>query len=293
MKPWRDLWRRGVVAVVGGPAMALLARGRVVVERLPPLDSRILGEVRTVDVFLPPGYADDTSMTYPVLYANDGQDMEAVDLAGILDSLARARAMRPVIVVAVHATERVQDYGTAGIPNAQGLGARSERYQEFLLQELMPAVEARYRITAGRSGTAIMGWSLGGLSAFDFAWRHPDRISTVGVFSGSFWWRTDDSSPQARQASRIMHRRIRDTAGRPALRMWFETGRLDESADRDGDGVIDSIQDTEELLDELARKGYRRGTDMVHLIVEGRHDLTTWKRLLPEFLTWAYPPSGS
>lgn len=292
MKPWRDLWRRGLVAVVGGPAVALLARGRVTVERLPPLDSRILGETRTVDVYLPPGYTDDTTLTYPVLYANDGQDMTAVDLAGVLDSLIRERAMRPVIVVAVHATERVQDYGTAGIPNAQGLGARAERYQRFLLEELMPEVTSRYRIAPGRANAAIMGWSLGGLSAFDFAWRHPDRISQVGAFSGSFWWRTDDGTPEARQASRIMHRRVRETAGHPQLRMWFETGRLDETADRDGDGVIDSIQDTEELLDELARKGYRRGTDMVHLIIEGHHDLPTWKRILPEFLTWAFPPTS-
>jgi len=279
---------------MGGPTLTAGAGSQVVVERLPPLESRLLGEARTVDVFLPAGYAMEPLASYPVLYANDGQDMEAVALAAILDSLRRSGRMAAAIVVAVHATERVVDYGTACVPNAQGLGARADRYGQFLLTELMPLIETRYRIRRGAEHTAIMGWSLGGLSAFDLAWRHADRFGAVGVFSGAFWWRTDDLDVQARQASRIMHRRVRETPGRPALRMWFQTGLRDETADRDGDGVIDAIQDTEELVIELERKGYRRGRDMVHQTVDGSHDLPTWKRLLPEWLAWAFParPAG-
>ena len=292
MARWRDLARRGLVALVGGPTLALGARDGVTVERLPAFESRLLGENRTVDVFLPRGYAEQDTVTYPVIYANDGQDMEAVDLRGTLDSLQRTGRMAPVIVVAIHATERVQDYGTAYIPNAQGLGARADRYGQFVLTELMTLVESRYRVRTGPAETAIMGWSLGGLSAFDLAWRHPDRFGAVGVFSGAFWWRTDDSSVETRQTSRIMHRRIRDTPGHPPLRMWFETGRQDEQADRDQDGVIDAIQDTEELVSTLEKKGYRRGLDVVHLTIEGRHDLPTWKRILPEWLVWAFPASS-
>lgn len=287
MARWRDLARRGLVALVGGQSLAVGTRDDVVVERLPPFESRLLGESRIVDVFLPRGYRDGDSASYPVLYANDGQDMEAVDLRGILDSLQRTGRMAPVIVVAIHATERVQDYGTAYLPNAQGLGARADRYGQFILSELATMIEARYRVAPGPA--AIMGWSLGGLSAFDLAWRHPERFGTVGVFSGAFWWRTDDSSVEAKQTSRIMHRRVRETPGHPALRMWFETGRQDEQDDRDRDGVIDAIQDTEELVVALERKGYRRGLDVVHLTIDGRHDLPTWKRILPEWLAWAFP----
>lgn len=289
---WRDLARRGLVALMGGPTLALGPRDGVVIERLAPFESRLLGETRIIDVYLPNGYATDSTRSYPVLYANDGQDMEAVNLAGALDSLQQLGRMAPVIVVAIHATERVLDYGTAYVPNAQGLGTRADRYGEFLLTELMPLIERRYRTARGPVHTAIMGWSLGGLSAFDLAWRHPDRFGRVGVFSGAFWWRTDDRDVAAKQASRIMHRRVRETPGTPALSMWFETGLRDEHADRDGDGVIDAVQDTEELVIELERKGYRRGRDMVHLTVEGTHDLVTWRRLLPEWLVWAFPAPG-
>jgi enterochelin esterase-like enzyme len=283
------------MAIMGGPTLLFGGRDRdrVVVERLPPLESRLLGEPRLIDVYLPRAYRTDTLRTYPVLYANDGQDMEAVDLAGALDSLQRAGHLAPLIVVAVHATERVLDYGTAYIPNAQGLGARADRYGQFLLTEVMPLIEARYRTRPGPASTAIMGWSLGGLSAFDLAWRHPERFSAVGAFSGSFWWRTDDRDVAARQASRIMHRRIRETPGRPALRMWFETGLHDESSDRDGDGVIDAVQDTRELVAELERKGYRSARDVVHITVDGGHDLPTWKRFLPVWLVWAFPGNGA
>ena len=286
MTSWRERWR-GLVAL--GPALAFGVRDRVSVERLPPFSSRILNEVRTVDVYLPRGYRSDDTTTYPVLYANDGQDMVAVDLLRALDSLQERGAMAPVLVVAIHAADRMQEYGTAGIPNAQGLGARAAKYERFLVEEMMPEIESRYRVTRSAASTAVMGWSLGGLSAFDLAWQHSDKFGAVGVFSGSFWWRTDDSSPAAKQASRILHRRVRETVAHPRLRMWFETGLQDETADRDGDGVIDAIQDTEELLAELGRKGYRRGPDIVHLTVEGKHDLPTWKRLLPEFLTWVFP----
>jgi enterochelin esterase family protein len=291
MAGWRRIWRKGMVAVLGGPTLAGLARDRVTVERLPPFESRLLEERRTIDVFLPRGYARDTTRRYPVLYANDGQDMATIDLAALLDSLQRTGTMAPAIVVAVHATDRMQDYGTAGIPNAQGLGARAERYGEFVLTELMPAIERRYRVATGSAYTAIMGWSLGGLSAVDLAWRHPERFGRVGAFSGSFWWRTDDSGPEAKSASRIMHQRVRSTPTRPPLKLWFETGLEDEAADRDGNGVIDAIQDTEELVTELVALGYQRGSDLVHLTIQGGHNLPTWKRILPEFLAWAFPAS--
>ena len=289
MARWRDLARRGLVALVGGQTLTAGTPDSVTVERLPPFESRLLGESRIVDVFLPRGYDRDRHRTYPTIYANDGQDMDAVGLAGTLDSLQRTGQMAPVIVIAIHATDRVQDYGTAYIPNAQGLGGRADRYDQFLVVELLTLIESRYRVTRGPDNTAIMGWSLGGLSAFDLAWRTPGRFGIVGIFSGAFWWRTNDGPVEARQASRIMHRRVRETPGHPALRMWFETGQRDESADRDGDGVIDSVQDTEELIAELEQKGYRRGSDMVHLTVMGGHDLLTWKRVLPEWLVWAFP----
>ena len=51
-----------------------------------------------------------------------------------------------------------------------------------------------------------------------------------------------------------------------------------------------AIQDTTELIDELAAKGYRRGSDIVYLeVAGGRHDQATWGAVMPDFLTWLFP----
>jgi len=75
------------------------------------------------------------------------------------------------------------------------------------------------------------------------------------------------------------------------LRLWFQTGTRDETADRDGNGVIDAIQDTTELIDELVAKGFQRGIDVAYRESEGgEHHESTWARVLPEFLQWSFPP---
>src|SRR5258708_29171907 len=134
---------------------------------------------------------------------------------------------------------------------------------------------------------------MGGLGALGAAGRRPQVVGFGGIFSGSLWWRADNSSVAAQQASRIAHRRVRETKARPELRLWFQAGTRDETADRDGNGVIDAIQDTTELVDELVAKGFRRGDDVAyHESDGGEHHESTWARALPEFLRWALPPRG-
>jgi enterochelin esterase-like enzyme len=274
------------VGTLAGQTRPLPSASAITIDTIHGLDSGSLAAVPAIRVFLPPGY-HDTNARYPVLYANDGQDMESVGLIRTLDSLVRQRIIQPIIVVAVDAgPDRLQNYGTAGQPNAAGLGARAADYERFLVRELVPLIARRYRATRDRA--AIMGWSLGGLSAFDLAWRNSEIFGAVGVFSGSFWWRTDDSSVAARQNSRILHRRVRETPRAPDLRVWLEAGIHDEQDDRDGNGVIDAIQDTRELMDEMGRKGMRGRGQVHYLEMDGGHDPATWGKALPMFLAWVY-----
>jgi len=265
----------------------------VIIKTVERFRSKQLHNQRALTIFLPPDYDRHANADryYKVLYVNDGQDMPAVKMAETLAALTARHEIEPIIVVAIHATrDRLHEYGTAGIPNARGLGKRARKYSFFVLDEVLPYINRRYRTLTGPVNTAIMGFSLGGLMAFDLAWNHPDVFGAVGVFSGSFWWRTDDADTHARQESRIMHRRVRDTGSSGCLRMWFEAGACDEKEDRDGNGVIDAIQDTTELMDELERKGFRRGLDLLYVQVEGgEHNQRTWGFILPYFLRWTFP----
>ncbi len=265
----------------------------VVVKTVERFRSKQLHNQRALTVFLPPEYDPHANgdRSYKVLYVNDGQDMPAIKMAETLAALIAHHEIEPLIVVAIHATrDRLQEYGTAGVPNARGQGKKARKYSFFVLDEVLPYINRRYRTLTGPANTAIMGFSLGGLMAFDLAWNHPDVFGAVGVFSGSFWWRTDDADLHARQESRIMYRRVRDAESPGCVRMWFEAGTRDEKADRDNNGVIDAIQDTTELMDELERKGFRRGLDMLYVQVEkGEHHQRTWGFILPYFLRWTFP----
>ena len=92
-------------------------------------------------------------------------------------------------------------------------------------------------------------------------WRHSNQFGTVGVFSGAFWRRSVTMGtwlPSRRAASCIAGSARPRAIPRASAMAWFESGQQDEAADRDGNGVIDAVQDTEELIAELERKGYRR-----------------------------------
>lgn len=246
---------------------------------------------RRITIHLPPGYDAARPAPWPLLLALDGQTMSQWRLAETISALAGAGMIEPPVVAAVPASpERLEEYGTAGELDFAGRGRHAKAFQEFLGGVVLPWVRERYHVASDPARTGIFGASMGGLCAFDTAWRRPQLFGFAGVFSGSLWWRSDDSSVAARQASRIAHRRVREADGRPDLRLWFQAGTRDETADRDGNGVIDAIQDTTELIDELVAKGFRRGVDATYHEVEGgEHHEETWARALPEFLRWACP----
>ena len=85
----------------------------------------------------------------------------------------------------------------------------------------------------------------------------------------------------------MMHRQVAQSEKREGMKFFFECGELDESEDRNRNGVIDSIDDTIDLMRLLLTKGYREGKDFHYLqIPEGRHDVTTWGKAFGEFLKW-------
>jgi enterochelin esterase-like enzyme len=226
-----------------------------------------------------------------LLLINDGQDLEQLGFETILRDLNKEGCLAPVLCAGIHAgTERKMEYGTAGIPDYKGRGAKAKNYSRFILEELIPYIRSRYGI-ADFKEKAFAGFSLGGLSALDTVWNHPQEFSKAGVFSGSLWWRTKDKSDKTYQdaSDRIMHQQVRNGHYYPWLKFFFECGAADEEEDRNHNGIIDSIDDTLDLIRELTAKGYHPGKDIHYLQIEdGKHDIATWARALPEFLKWGW-----
>jgi enterochelin esterase family protein len=238
--------------------------------------------------FLMPEYTEfDGALN--LLLLNDGQEAQNLQLKETIEELTNSGRIKPLLAVAIHANEeRLQEYGTSGKPDFKKRGAKASLYAEFIKSELLPAIHELTGIEKFES-TAFAGFSLGGLSALDIAWNNPELFDKAGIFSGSFWWRSKDLNKGYTDNDRIMHSIIRNTETKHALKIWLQTGTKDETADRNKNGIIDSIDDTIDLIKELENKGYKRPDDIKYLeLVGGSHDTATWAKAMPKFLVWAF-----
>lgn len=209
----------------------------------------------------------------------------------ILDELIADNQIEPIFCVGVHcSTDRKNEYGTAKILDYKGRGAKAFLYTRFIMEELLPFVRKKYNILSFKE-KSFAGFSLGGLSAMDIVWNNPAEFCIAAVFSGSMWWRDKDQEDTDfdEDKNRIMHRQVREAGYYPWLKFFFEVGTMDETADRNKNGIIDSIDDTRGLITELTSKGYKEPRDIHYLeLKDGRHDVATWAKAFPVFLTWGW-----
>lgn len=253
------------------------------------LKSKFLQRDVKVDCYLPAKTSGQ--LQFSLLLINDGQDLRTMHFEDILDDLYAEQAIEPLFCVGIHcAPDRKNEYGTARILDYKGRGAKAALYEKFVFEELIPFIRKKYAIISFLH-KAFAGFSLGGLNAFDIVWNHPKEFSMVGVFSGSFWWRDKDQDDEDfnEDTDRIMHRQVREGHFAPWLKFFFEVGTKDETADRNNNGVIDAIDDTISLIDELGKKGYDEERDINYLeLKDGKHDVPTWARAFPAFLIWGW-----
>lgn len=251
--------------------------------------SKALGRHVRFDIYLPPIYFGNPNRKFPYVLFNDGQDMEAVQLVGHLEHLYKKNRLRQLVVIAVHAGDRMQEYGTAHRPDYKNRGAKAASYTRYITKELLPFLKRRYRLSANPQESAFAGFSLGGLSALDIAWNNPKTFSKVGIFSGSLWWRSKAFDPENPDADRIAQNMIHNSQYQKGFKFWLQAGTEDETSDRNNNGIIDAIDDTLDLIKALEQLGYKSQRDIKYVEVEGgQHNQGTWSKVLPDFLTWAY-----
>ena len=162
---------------------------------VPPHDSftvasQALGEPRRINVFVPARYRASTTLRLPVLYMPDGGiDEDFPHVVRTVDSLVTAGAIGPVLVVGIPNTPRRRDLtgptrfrdDSAIAPRVGGAAA----FRRFIREELVPAVEARYRTTPVR---AIVGESLAGLFIVETLLEDPTLFERWIALDPSLWW---------------------------------------------------------------------------------------------------------
>ncbi|MGA2618224.1 MAG: alpha/beta hydrolase-fold protein [Thermoguttaceae bacterium] len=149
--------------------------------------SKVSGARRRVHVYAPPGYPQDTSKRYPVLYLlhgsgdNDSHWM-LLGRAGVIadNLLADGRAV-PMLIV-------MPDGHVADRSREREAGSRSrgrELFEKDLLQSVLPLVETNYRAAADAQHRAIVGLSMGGGQSIGVGLGHLDQFAWVGAFSAA------------------------------------------------------------------------------------------------------------
>jgi len=250
------------------------------------INSEYLDRVVKIDFYLPAGIQDYSN--FSLLIINDGQDLVKMDFDMILGELQNE--IRPLICAGIHCSaDRRMEYGTLSQVDFKGRGAKAKQYADFIFTELLPYAEKKFNVK-GFKEKSYAGFSLGALSALDIVWNYPGEFKYAAAFSGSFWWRSVDQMEKEYddEKHRIMHQLIRNGKFQPGVKFFFQCGNMDETNDRNKNGIIDSVDDTLDLIKELKAKGYTEESIFYMELPDGKHDVLTWGRAFPFFLKWAF-----
>jgi len=144
-------------------------KGELIAETMP---SRFLGGSRRVWFYLPPGYAADTAVLYPVMYVLDGANyVEKMDVPRVLDHLIANKSIPPVIAVFSEPADRQEEY------------SRNPRWRAFVTGELVPMVDKRFRTFSAPDQRIILGSSLAAYGAVDLAVEYPSLFGLCAAIA--------------------------------------------------------------------------------------------------------------
>src|SRR5688500_365340 len=152
----------------------------------------------------------------------------------------------------------------------------SDKYGQFLLEELLPEVYAKHNIRKDAYSRAIQGQSSGGIAAFTVAFNRPEAFSRVYTVVGSFvalQWK-----PGELDGGNIYPFKVRREPKRN-LRVWMNDGSEDQEANS-GSWPLQNIQ----LANSLKLKGY----DFHFSCGGGSHHAAPAAAELPTCLTWLW-----
>lgn len=148
--------------------------------------------LRETPVILPPSY-DDGDRRYPTIYvlaAFSGTGWQLLNRSPLSESLderlARLYEEDPTLPeVIVVLPDCFTVLGGSQYVNSAGLG----RYEDHVIEEVVPLVDRRYRTLAAPEHRGVLGRSSGGLGAMWLAMNHPDVFQAVAVHAGDSYFR--------------------------------------------------------------------------------------------------------
>ncbi|MEO1224288.1 MAG: alpha/beta hydrolase-fold protein [Pseudomonadota bacterium] len=185
------------------------------------VDSETFGETRQERAYLPAGY--DADALYPLVIIHDGDDFDTyASLKTSLDNLIDRGDIPPLVAVLIQTKDRMGEY------------ARARDHARYVVNELLPAITTRYRISTDAADRVLLGASLGAVASLATAFRYPGIFAGLILNSGTFI--LDDRALEQRQHP-VFHqiarlvRALRRAPPMPGTRAFVSTGELEGLAD--------------------------------------------------------------
>ena len=189
--------------------------------------SAALGRKMSYAIYLPAAYEIDLERTFPVLYmlhgaGGDYTEWPRYGMQGAADTLMESGEIAPMIIV--------MPEGDLGYW-VNGLSGAGEAWADYLLLDLLPHIEAKYRTIASPQGRALGGISRGAFGAFDLALKYPGVFGALGLHSPALGEYADLQAPAIPESrfgeyDPIALARSNDLNSLPAI--YFDIGLEDD-----------------------------------------------------------------
>jgi predicted alpha/beta superfamily hydrolase len=205
---------------------------------------------------------------------HDGQNLfdEQTSFAGewevdeTLNALYNETGKVPVVVGIDNGGEqRINEYSPW--VNQQYGGGEGDSYMNFIVETLKPYIDEHYRTNPGRTSTAIMGSSLGGLISHYGAVKHQDIFSKAGIFSPSYWF------------SDSVYLFTQNTGKQEDIRFYLMCG------DNEGETTV---QDMLNMAETLKAAGFNDEDILTDVIAGGQHNEKLWRDQFKKAVQWLF-----
>lgn len=168
------------------------AQKKIEIGNIETIDSKILNEKRTLNIYLPEGYSEKDATQYPVIYLLDGSlDEDFIHIVGLVqyNTFSWINQIPKSIVVGIANVDRRRDFTAATtakeIKERYPTAGGSANFINFIEKEIQPFIEAKYHTNTDRT---IIGQSLGGLLATEILFSKPQLFNRYIIVSPSLWW---------------------------------------------------------------------------------------------------------
>ncbi len=227
---------------------------------------------RTCRVYLPPDYFTNPEARYPVLYMHDGQNLFDVrtSFAGewrvdeACEALIGSGEIAPLIVVGIDNSDaRCIEYTPwPGVPCG---GGGADVFLQAIRDQLLPAINARYRTRTGPESTWMAGSSLGGLLSAYAGYQYDDTWGRIAAISPSYWYAGNMMITWA------------SLQPKPVVDVWYHDMGTGEAAT--------GVPNLRAMRDILISQGMVLDQDLFHVEAEGHaHTEYHWALRMPDIL---------